>query len=111
MVTGEELFIFTQLFINLLHIYRIRHKTCFGFVMLRLLRIWRTKIRKGIYIIKRVPLRMLEPYGLPAFHLKTQFVPRSKHMAVVLKTSKLMCEELTAVCSEIRKRHTNALCG
>jgi hypothetical protein len=111
MVTGEEKFILTRLFITLPHIYRIRHKTCFGIVILRHLRIWRTRIRKGLLIIKHNPLRMFEPYDLPAFLLKPQFVPRSKHAAFVLQTSQLMCEELTAVCSEIRRLHVDALCG
>jgi len=95
MTTGKEGFTLTQLFITLLHRYRIRHKPFFGFFILCHRRIWRTRILKGVCIIKHNPLRMLEPYDLPAFRLKNQFVPRSKHTASILKN--LTWEELTAV--------------
>jgi hypothetical protein len=47
------------------------------------------------------------------FYLKTQSVPRSKTLAVpVIKTSQLMLyREIIAVCSEIRTKHINTLCG
>jgi hypothetical protein len=42
--------------------------------------------------------------------LRTQFVPRSKHSASVIKTDKLMLYgEIIAVCSEIHTKHINAL--
>ena len=42
--------------------------------------------------------------------LKTQFIPRSKHCASVIKTDKLMLyREIIAVCSEIHTKHINAL--
>ena len=42
--------------------------------------------------------------------LKTQFVPRRKHSASVLKTDKLMLyREIIAVCSQIHAKHVNAL--
>ena len=45
-------------------------------------------------------------------HLKTQFLPRRKHSASVLKTDKLMLyREIIAVCSEIHAKHINTLCG
>jgi len=43
-------------------------------------------------------------------HLKTQSVPRSKHPALVIKTSQLkLYREITAVCSEIYTKHTNTV--
>ena len=43
-------------------------------------------------------------------HLKTQFVPRSKHSVSVLKTDKLMLyREIIGLCSEIHTKHINAL--
>ena len=46
------------------------------------------------------------------FDLKTQPVPRSKHTASVIKTDKLMLyRQISALCSEIRATHINALCG
>ena len=42
--------------------------------------------------------------------LKTQFVPRSKLSASVIKTDKLMLyREILAVCSEIHAKHIYAL--
>ena len=42
--------------------------------------------------------------------LKTQFVPRSKLSASVIKTDKLILyREIIAVCSEIQAKHVNAL--
>jgi len=44
--------------------------------------------------------------------LKTQSVPRSKHFVSVIKTNQLMLyREIIAVCSEIRTKHINAICG
>ena len=44
--------------------------------------------------------------------LKTQYVPRLKHSASVLKTGKLMLyREIIAVCSQIHTKHINTLCG
>ena len=44
-------------------------------------------------------------------YLKTQFVPRSKHSVLVIKTSQLMpYREIIAVCSQIHTTHINALC-
>ena len=43
-------------------------------------------------------------------NLKTQFVPRRKHSASVIKTDKLMLyREIIAVCSQIHAKHVNAL--
>jgi hypothetical protein len=43
---------------------------------------------------------------------KIQFVPRSRHSVSVIKTSQLMLyREIIAVCSEIRIKHINTLCG
>ena len=44
---------------------------------------------------------------------KTQSVPRSKHTPSQLyKTKQLMLyREIIAVCSEIRKKHINTVCG
>ena len=45
-------------------------------------------------------------------NLKTQFVPRSKHSASVIKTDKLtLYREIIAVCSQIHTKHINTLCG
>jgi hypothetical protein len=44
--------------------------------------------------------------------LKTQSVPRSKHSVSFIKTSQLMLyREIIAVCSEIRTKRINTLCG
>ena len=44
--------------------------------------------------------------------LKIQSVPRSKHSASVIKTDQLMLyREIIAVCSQIRTKHINTLCG
>ena len=41
---------------------------------------------------------------------KTQFVPRSKHSASVIKTDKLMSyREIIALCSEIYAKHLRTL--
>jgi hypothetical protein len=49
---------------------------------------------------------------LNVFHVKTQFVPRSKHSVSVIKTSDLMlCRAQVSVCSEIHIRRINTLCG
>ena len=46
------------------------------------------------------------------YYLKTQFVPRSKHTASVIKTSQSMLyREIMAVCSQIHTKHINTLCG
>ena len=43
-------------------------------------------------------------------NLKTQFVPRRKHSASVIKTDKLLLyREKIAVCSEIYAKHINAM--
>ena len=43
-------------------------------------------------------------------NLKTQFVPRSKQSASVIKTDQLMLyREIIAVCSEIHAKYINAL--
>ena len=43
-------------------------------------------------------------------NLKTQFVPRRKHSAYVIKTDKLVLyREIIAVCSEIHTKHINTL--
>ena len=43
-------------------------------------------------------------------NLKTQFVPRRKHSASVIKTSQLMLYRgIIAVYSDIHAKHTNAL--
>ena len=45
-------------------------------------------------------------------NLKTQFVPRIKHSALVIKTDKLlMYRKVIAVCSDIYAKHINTLCG
>ena len=45
-------------------------------------------------------------------HLKNESVPRSKHYISVIKTSQLMqYREIIAVCSQIRTKHINTLCG
>ena len=42
----------------------------------------------------------------------SQSVPRSKHSVSVIQTSQLMLyREIIAVCSEIRTKHINTLCG
>jgi hypothetical protein len=42
--------------------------------------------------------------------LKTEFVPRSKHSDLVIKSGMLMlCIEIIAVCLDIHATHTNAL--
>ena len=44
--------------------------------------------------------------------LKTQSLPRSKHSASVMKTIQLMLyREIIALCSEIRTKHINRVCG
>jgi len=45
-------------------------------------------------------------------YIKTQSVPRSKHPVSVIKTSQLILyREIIAVCSQIRTKHINTLCG
>jgi hypothetical protein len=45
-------------------------------------------------------------------YLKTQYVPRSKHFASVIKTDKLMWyREIIAVFSQIHTKHINIVCG
>ena len=52
----------------------------------------------------------VEPMEQDLSDLKTQFVPRSKLSASVLKPDKLrLYREIIAVCSEIRTKHINAL--
>ena len=45
-------------------------------------------------------------------NLKTQFVPRRKHSASVIKTDKLLLyRDEIAVCPQIYTKHINTLCG
>ena len=43
--------------------------------------------------------------------MKIQFVPRSKHSVLVIKTKELkLYKEIIAVSSEIHAKHANAVC-
>jgi len=58
------------------------------------------------------PSRHVNPLSKKLYlsDLKTQYVPRSKHSALVIKTDKLILyTEIIAVCSEIHAQHINAV--
>jgi len=46
------------------------------------------------------------------FYMKTQSVPHSKHIVMVIKMDQLMMyREIIAVCPQIHTKHINTLCG
>jgi hypothetical protein len=52
--------------------------------------------------------------NLTFLHLKTQFVPRSKHFVPITKTNHLCCRPIyrdNPFCSDIRTRYINAFCA
>ena len=70
----------------------------------------------GLILGQMDPIHILTKYFNPLrtklclSNLKTQFVPRRKHSASVIKTDNLLLySEKLAVCSEIHAKHINAL--
>ena len=56
-------------------------------------------------------LKLKKKNNSSAIRLKTQFVPRSKHLFIsVIKTSQLaLCRAKVAICSKINTKHTNTV--